>query len=110
MVDHLKEAENITTLVHKIVDATMPVKVYLFGSVAENKEGADSDYDFYVVVGDDTASTLKTATKAYRAIRGYKSRPVDIVVGKESTFEKRKTWALSVEQEVATKGILVYGQ
>lgn len=110
MLERIKESENIKSLVDSIVEATAPVKVYLFGSVADGSANAESDYDFYVVVNDSDINTLKIATKAYRSIRGKKTRPVDIVVGKKSSFEKRKNWELSVEREVAMKGILVYGQ
>lgn len=110
MLNNVKEAEHIKTLADYIVAATEPVKLYLFGSFAENKATDESDYDFYIVVQDATADTLDMATKAYKALRGKKNRPVDIVVGKESRFEERKAWPLTVESEVYKKGILLYGQ
>ena len=46
-------------------------------------------------------------TRAYRAIRRIKNRPVEIVVGTESRFESRKNIP-SVENEVLKKGVLLY--
>ena len=36
-------------------------------------------------------------------------RSVDIIVNTEKTFEDRKVSAISVESEVAQKGVLLYG-
>ena len=50
----------------------------------------------------------KITTKAYKAIRYIKKRPVDILISTEELFEKNKTLP-SIEYEVAKKGILIYG-
>ena len=48
------------------------------------------------------------ATSAYKAIRGVKQRPVDILVGTKSRFDERKN-QFTVENEVFHKGVLLYG-
>lgn len=47
--------------------------------------------------------------RAYKAIRHKQKRPVDIIVNTRRTFESRKTKISSVENEVAQKGVLLYG-
>ena len=103
-----QEAEEIEKLKDCIVVAVTPLRVYLFGSFATGTNGEESDYDFYVVVNDDVENIVDITTKAYRALRGLKKRPVDIVVGKKSSFDERKHWKLSLEREVADKGVLLY--
>ena len=86
-----------------------PLKVYLFGSCAEGTDKSDSDFDFYIVVSDEHADTLELACRAYKAVRSIKKRPVDILVGTQSKFERRKHLP-TVENEVYRKGILLYEQ
>ena len=67
-----------------------PLKVYLFGSCAEGTDKPDSDFDFYIIVNDEIKNLKDLTTQAYRSIRKIKKRPVDIIVGTESTFENKK--------------------
>lgn len=100
--------DEINELKNKIAEQISPLKIYLFGSFAEGNQTDDSDFDFYVVVSDDTKDMVDITAKAYKAIRSIKKRPVDIVVGTNSRFEERKNKS-SVENEVFMKGVLVYG-
>ena len=88
--------DEIEVIKQKLVDQIKPIGVYLFGSFANGTAHADSDFDFYV------------ATSAYKAIRGVKQRPVDILVGTKSRFDERKN-QFTVENEVFHKGVLLYG-
>lgn len=108
MLKKIQEAKQITLLKDCIISAVAPLKVYLFGSFAEGAAKEESDYDFYVIVSDNEKNLLELTKKAYRAIRGKKYRPVDIVIVRKSTFEERKSWKLSLEHEVNNKGILLY--
>ncbi len=102
------EAEYITLLKDCIIEAISPLQVYLFGSFAEGTSKEDSDYDFYVVVDDSAVNLLELTRKAYRSMRGKKNRPVDIIVVRESKFNERKNWKLSLERQVKDKGVLLY--
>ena len=104
-IEGIKEIDLLKT---KIVEQISPLKIYLFGSYAEGRQTEDSDYDFYIVVRDDTRDMVETTAKAYQSIRHIKQRPVDILVGTNSRFEERK-WKPTVENEVFTKGVLIYG-
>ena len=99
----------INELTNSFVKDLMPIRIYLFGSFAEGKQNADSDFDFYIVVSDEHADTLELACRAYKAVRSIKKRPVDILVGTQSKFERRKHLP-TVENEVYRKGILLYEQ
>ena len=100
--------DEVNLLKTKIAEQISPLKIYLFGSFAEGRQTEDSDYDFYVVVSDDTEDMAETTARAYKSIRHVKQRPVDIIVGTSSRFEERKHKA-TVENEVFTKGVLIYG-
>lgn len=100
--------DEIYALKDRIVEQLSPLKVYLFGSFAYGTPNADSDYDFYIVVDDEHVNTHEEAVKAYRAIRHERTKPVDILVGTNSTFERRKRYYSTIEQEVFGKGILLY--
>ena len=108
MLVDLQEVEQISLLKDCIIGAISPLKVYLFGSFADGTNDAESDFDFYVVVNDDEKNLLELTQKAYRAMRGKKNRPVDIIVVRKSKFEERKDWSLSLEREVDDKGVLLY--
>lgn len=99
----------IDELKNSFVEDLMPRKIYLFGSFAEGKQNADSDFDFYIVVDNSQKDVLELTAKAYKSIRFKQKRAVDIIVNTEKTFEDRKTRKLSVENEVAQKGVLLYG-
>lgn len=73
-----------------IVEQLLPMQIYLFGSYANNTFTNDSDLDFYIVVKDDVADIPVEMARAYKAIRGVKQHPVDIVLGTRSRFEAKK--------------------
>lgn len=99
----------INELTNSFVKDLMPIRIYLFGSFAEGKQNADSDFDFYIIVDDSQKDMLGLTAKAYKSIRHKQKRSVDIIVNTEKTFEDRKEKIASVESEVVQKGVLLYG-
>ena len=101
--------DEICALKDRFVEQLAPLKVYLFGSYAYGTPSADSDYDFYIVVDDHRTNTYEEAVHAYRAIRHARTKPVDILVGTNEAFErKRRDKGWTVESEVFNKGVLLY--
>lgn len=103
--------ENIREMTKCFVSQINPLKVILFGSFAEGTYTDESDYDFYLVI-EDGRNVSETMDKAYDAIMYVKKRPVDIVVGTNSRFERKgkSKHSLMVEGEVQRNGILLYDQ
>ena len=98
----------INLIKEKFISELSPEKIYLFGSFANGTANADSDFDFYIIVKDDTKNLADLTAEAYRSIRSVRSRAVDIVIGTKSRFESRKNRA-GIENEVLRKGVLLYG-
>ncbi|MCD8216774.1 MAG: nucleotidyltransferase domain-containing protein [Clostridiales bacterium] len=99
--------QEIEELKNHFVEQLLPVQIYLFGSYANNTYTDKSDFDFYIVVRDGVTDIAAETSKAYKAVRRVKQRPVDIIVGTRSRFDKRKDIP-SIENEVYRKGILLY--
>lgn len=99
--------QEINDLKNRLVQALSPERVYLFGSFAYGTPTTDSDYDFYIVVDDSKGDWHAQTVQAYKAIRHARTRPVDILVGTHSQFERQKN-APTVENEVFRKGVLLY--
>ncbi|GHV94647.1 hypothetical protein AGMMS50293_09670 [Spirochaetia bacterium] len=101
--------DQLTTIKDAIVAAIPVEQIYLFGSYAYGTPRVDSDLDIYVVMKDDAPYDAIEAEHIIRdAIHGHKTMPTDILVKKKSRFQYRIT-APTLEQEVAEKGLLVYG-
>ena len=48
----------------RLVETCHPDRIYLFGSAARGEAGADSDYDFLLVVPDDTPKDVLSGRRA----------------------------------------------
>lgn len=99
--------DEIEIIKQKLIEQVNPICIYLFGSFANGTAHAESDLDFYIIVNDNEKDLHTIAASAYKAIRGVKQRPVDILVGTKSGFAERKD-QFTVENEVLRKGILIY--
>ena len=109
---HIKDyeaVENIRELTRCFVSKVKPLKVILFGSFANGSYTDESDYDFYLVI-EDGRSVSEATDEAYNAVMYAKKRPVDIVVGTNSRFERKgkSVHSLMIEGEAQRNGILLY--
>ena len=102
-------ADNIHEIVKCFVAHIDPLMVILFGSFADGTYTDESDFDFYIVV-EDGCNVNDTTDAAYNAVLYVKARPVDIIVGTWSRFERKRysKHSLMVEGEVQRNGILLY--
>lgn len=109
MENDRETTENIRELVTCFVDELKPLKIFLFGSYAMGTATENSDFDFYIVV-DDERNVSDISTRAYKAIRDLRKRPVDIVIGTKTRFDRYGSSrdSLYVEGEVARNGKLLY--
>jgi predicted nucleotidyltransferase len=101
------------TEIMEIIEAirnTVPVlEIYLFGSHANGTAKEDSDYDFYVVIPDGDLRAIE-ASRLIRKAMPKQTKPVDMLVGTLSKFNKYKDTISFIEGEVARKGFKLYEQ
>ena len=102
--------DEIREMTRRFVEAWHPVKIILFGSYAKDTYRDDSDYDFYIIMPDDTKLNMVDATtEAYCSLRGMKGRkPVDILMNTQNRFDNRKS-RLTLEKVVNREGVVLYG-
>lgn len=102
--------DEIREMTRRFVEALHPVKIILFGSYAKDTYRDDSDYDFYIIMPDDTEQNLIDATTAaYRSLRDMSNRKsVDILMNTNGKFENRKN-RLTIEKVVNREGVVLYG-
>lgn len=99
--------DEIEIIKQKLIEQVNLFVFNLFGSFARGTAHVESDLDFYIIVDDGEKDLHAVAASAYKAIRGVKQHPVDILVGTKSGFAERKD-QFTVENEVLRKGILIY--
>ena len=68
----------ITAIKDLIVNAVPIEKLYLFGSYANGIPNEDSDYDFYMVIPNNSIRPLDAINMAYLAMRGLKRKPANV--------------------------------
>ena len=111
MLDLEKTKAEIDQIVKTILCAVPALEIYLFGSFANGTAREDSDYDFYVVIPDEGMRTRQATWEIRYALPDsiVSSRPIDMLVGTKSKFDKYKTSLSFVEKEVARTGVKLYG-
>ena len=82
-------------------------KIFLFGSYAYGTPEKNSDYDFYVVLKDETENPLIVMQKIYEYMCDTKYKPVDVLANYKSHFERRSVQP-TLERTIANKGVLLY--
>lgn len=102
--------DEIREMSRRFVEALHPAKVILFGSYAKDTYRDDSDYDFYIIMPDDTQKNLVDATtEAYAAVDDmYDRKAVDIMMNTQSRFDYRKMHP-TMERAVSREGIVLHG-
>ena len=97
----------IEEIVHRLVRATDPVKIVLFGSRARGDNHADSDIDLLVLVNSSDKPPYRRAQDAY-AIVGPHSVALDLQVMTRAEFEARLPAVASLPAIVAREGRTLY--
>ena len=94
-------------LLDRVVAHFNPTRVILFGSQAAGTTGRDSDWDFLVVVDDETSAERINWQAMYEARRGIRGA-IDLIPCRESTFRDRADVVGSLPWTAANRGIVVY--
>jgi predicted nucleotidyltransferase len=83
-------------------------KIILFGSYAYGTPREDSDYDFFVVLKDDSEKPILVLQKIYRNLaRRPMLTPVDVLANYKSRFEWRSAQP-TIERKIANEGVILY--
>ena len=98
---------DILAVQDRIIKAVPVEKLYLFGSYANGTPDEDSDYDFYVVVPNNSLRPVEAVQQIFRSFRGMKRKPMDILAGTVDTFERRSK-QITLERTIANEGVLLY--
>lgn len=91
----------------RLVDKLRPEEIWLFGSRAEGRARADSDWDLLVVVADGGDPALLDPVAAWRLLRGL-NVPVDVVPCTRREFEEEKFEIDSLPRAAWTRGTRLY--
>lgn len=94
-------------LLEPVVAYYRPRMVILFGSQARDEAGADSDYDLFVVVDDDTPPERLSWRGKYEARKSF-HRAVDIVTCRAAVFERKRSVVGSLSHMADREGVIVY--
>ncbi|MBM4305374.1 MAG: nucleotidyltransferase domain-containing protein [Deltaproteobacteria bacterium] len=97
----------LTGIVHRLVEAFQPERIYLFGSKARSDQSKDSDYDLMIVVPDDAPPEKRRSRLAYQALRGTRVA-ADVLVLPHQAFESRLHLKASLPATVIREGVLLY--
>jgi predicted nucleotidyltransferase len=103
--------ENLAERIDIIKDSILknvPAKyIYLFGSYVYGNPTDKSDIDIYLVTPDDVTNTLEIYSKIMLDLSLKKIFFVDLLLNRESVFNKRKNENI-LEETIFQKGKLIY--
>lgn len=105
----MDDSAKLDRVLKKIVEALQPEAVWLFGSRAEGRARADSDYDLLVVLADESPAAELDAVAAYQIVRGM-GLAVDLVPCTRSIFEEEKHEVNTLPRAAFLRGKLLYEQ
>src|SRR5450759_3931498 len=97
----------LSEILHRLVKAFQPERIYLFGSKARSDAGPDSDYDLMIVVPNDVPPERRRSRRAYQSCRGTRAA-ADILVWTSQAFDNRLHLPSSLPVTVVREGKLLY--
>ncbi|MCL1846302.1 MAG: nucleotidyltransferase domain-containing protein [Defluviitaleaceae bacterium] len=104
MDTRMKDA--IDTYVEKISSDDDVLRIYLFGSCADDRTHEKSDIDLMVIVGD-ALHTIKKSAALRKNLRGHRTVPMDMLVNRVSDFENSQAFP-SIQKVIKEQGVLLY--
>ncbi len=104
---NLIEDKSLAEIVHRLIKAYCPERIYLFGSRSRSDSGVNSDYDLMVVVPDSVPSERKHSRLGYEVLRGT-GIAVDVLVWTNKAFNCRLHLRASLPYTIVSEGKLLY--
>jgi len=100
-----QEIRQITEIIKQTIPAE---RIYLFGSHAYGQPNKDSDYDFFVVIPDESMRPLEATRKIHWAMAQTPLQtPIDVMAAHVNRFDEMKKFN-TLERQVDRKGVLLY--
>lgn len=97
----------LDTMVHRLVEALAPERIYLFGSQARGEAGPESDYDLLVVVPTSSLPRYRRDQAAFKTLQGV-GVAKDVLVLTHDEFEGQRLVVCSLPATVEREGLLLY--
>jgi predicted nucleotidyltransferase len=103
------DTDLLAEMTRHLVDEFHPEQIILFGSHAWGTPNEDSDLDLFVIVPESDLSPAQRATRAFRALRGVRVEPTDIVVRTRAEVERHRHVRASLAGQILEQGTVLYG-
>lgn len=98
----------LNEITKRILAASDPQQIILFGSRARGDEDRDSDLDI-LVVKDEVESLSAEAARIYRALAGL-TTPVDVVVARSDYVQRHRNVVGTIVRPALREGRVLYAQ
>ncbi len=99
--------KKVKAAISRIIEASKPCKIILFGSYVSGKIHLNSDLDMLVVIKNAVENPRKESVRLRRALKGI-LMPIDIIVVQESALEKMANTPGLIYREAIKNGRIVY--
>lgn len=99
--------KKVREAVKRIVNASHPWAVILFGSYVRDEAGPGSDLDMLVVADDSVEHCRRESVRLRRVLRGI-SMPVDILVVRRKDLERLKNKRGLIYERALREGKIAY--
>ncbi len=107
LADILEKDPKLLEMLERLKTHLDPERIYLFGSRAGGESGADSDYDFLIVVASSDLPQYKRNQEAFRLLRGV-GVSKDVIVLTRAEFDEKRQVVSSLPATVEREGIVLY--
>lgn len=97
----------VAEIVRRLVELYKPERIYLFGSSVRGTAAPDSDYDFMVIVSDDTPREVRETKAVFSALLDIDA-PIDVLVWTRHEFDQRLHLRVSFPSTIVSEGKLLY--
>jgi uncharacterized protein len=101
-------AERLSEITRRIIQASQPEKIILFGSYARGDFGPDSDLDL-LVIKEQVDSTGAEAARIYQALADL-GLPIDVVVMRSAYVQRYGDLVGTVARPALREGRVLYAR